>query len=100
MAHVCCPKDLGDKLSPLVHSLLSMDQRVRLYPLFGDVDGEKGFFITRQHIYIPYVLPLIEHDIAHLLELTNSRRWTLPDWGMPRFDEDDIKPTALFAALS
>jgi hypothetical protein len=34
------------------------------------------------------------------VELRNPIRWTIPDWGMPRFDLDNIKSGPFFAALS
>lgn len=96
----CCPGDVKDRFDPFVMSLLNVDSRIRVCPFYGDVEENKGFFVTKQHIFIPYELPKIEHDIAHLLELKNSKRWTMVDWGMPRFDADYIKPRPFFAALS
>jgi hypothetical protein len=95
-----CTKDKFSSVHPLVHELLVMDSRIRLNPLFGDVDPEKGFFITKNTIHIPYELPAIQHDIAHLLELTNCKRWVMSDWGMPRFDGSNINARKVFAALS
>jgi hypothetical protein len=68
--------------------------------MYGDVDEDKGFFVTKSNIFIPYVLPKVEHDIAHMVELRNPKRWTMADWGMPRFDDRNIKPGPFFAALS
>jgi hypothetical protein len=68
--------------------------------MYGDVDEDKGFFVTKSNIFIPYVLPKVEHDIAHMVELRNPKRWTMADWGMPRFDDHNIKPGPFFAALS
>ena len=85
---------------PLVHELLGMDERIRMNPLFGDVDPEKGFFVTKNSIHIPFELPAIQHDIAHLLELTNCKRWVMADWGMPRFDGPNISARRVFSALS
>lgn len=95
-----CSLDLSDKFSPFVNSLLSMDKRIRLCPLFGDVEEDKGFFITKKHIYIPYSLPKVEHDLAHLVEMNAPRRWTMPDWGLPRFEKDVMPAGQVFAALS
>lgn len=76
-----------------------MESRICVCPLYGDIEDDKGYFVTKSNIFIPYQLPKIEHDIAHLVELTNSKRWTMTDWGMPRFDDDNIKPGPFFAAL-
>lgn len=91
--------DVADQLNPFIRQLLDMDPRFRLCPFYGDIQENKGFFVTKEFIHIPYVLPKVEHDISHLLELTASRRWTLPDWGMPRFEEDRIAPGPFFAAF-
>lgn len=89
-----------ERLTPFVRHLLQMDDRIRLCGFYGDVEEDKGFFITKEAIHIPYILPLVEHDIAHLCELVNPNRWTMDDWGMSRFDEPKIKPRALFAAFT
>ena len=86
-------------LNPLVQRLCAMEPRIRVCNLFGDIEEDKGFFVTKSHIFIPHQLPKIEHDISHLLELRNSKRWTLPDWGMPRFNDATIKCGPFFAAL-
>lgn len=61
-----CNSASFSSVHPLVHELLGMDERIRLNPLFGDVDEDKGFFVTKKHIHIPYDLPAVQHDIAHL----------------------------------
>lgn len=86
-------------IRPFVKHLCGMDKRIVVYPFYADVEDKKGFFVTRDNIFIPYVLPKIEHDISHLLELRNSKRWTMVDWGMPRFEKDVISPGPFFAAL-
>lgn len=94
------PHQLGDRLSPFLLHLLQMDRRIHLCPMFGDVEQDKGFFIAHNRIHIPYELPLVEHDIAHLCELNNPNRWLMPDFGMRRFEAPRIQPKALFAAFS
>ena len=86
-------------INPFIKTLCAMEDRIKVYKLYGDVEDDKGFFITKNNIFIPYQLPKIEHDIAHLLELRNSKRWTMVDWGMPRFNDDTIKSGPFFAAL-
>lgn len=95
-----CSATMTNKFSPFINSLLSMDKRIHVCALFGDVEDNKGFFITKNHIFIPYELPKIEHDLAHLVEMNASRRWTMPDWGLPRFEKDNVPPAQVFAALS
>lgn len=98
MSVCCAPHETN--IRPFVKHLLGMDKRIRVYPLFGDKVRGKGFFITKDCISVPYVLPKVEHDVAHVVELTNMSRLTIPDWGMPRFESDYIPPAAFFAALS
>ena len=87
-------------INPFCLQLLNMDSRVRVYEFFGDYEEDKGFFVTKKHIYMPYVLPKVEHDIAHHVELKNPKRWLMADWGMPRFEKDTLPKSAFFAALS
>lgn len=94
------PKLLGNKIHPTVHSLCNKEDRIRVYEVFGEVIPNQGFFVTKNHIYIPYGLPKVAHDISHLLELRNSNRWAMTDWGMPRFEEDLVKPKQFFAAFA
>lgn len=98
--HHNCAKPCDVKLRPFVQHLLNMDARIRVFPFYGDVEYEKGFFCTKEHIFFPYELPQIEHDISHLVELTNPKRWTMTDWGLPRFDKDKVRPQAFFAAFA
>jgi hypothetical protein len=94
-------KDLNAPMvHPFIHEMIGMDERIRLSRFYGDVEKDKGFFITKEFIHIPYALPSLCHDMAHLLELTNSKRWTMTDWGMPRFEKDTMSAKAVFAALS
>jgi hypothetical protein len=97
--HNALNPQLLDRISPFIKNLFAMEPRIRVCGLYGDIEDDKGYFVTKSNIFIPYELPKIEHDLSHLLELRNSKRWTLPDWGMPRFNDDTIKPGPLFAAL-
>lgn len=96
--HAVNPQTL--ELAPFVKHLCGMDSRIRVCAFYGDVEEDKGFFVTKSNVFIPYVLPKIEHEIAHLVELRNPKRWTMKDWGMPRFEKDTIKRNVFFAALS
>lgn len=52
---------------PFVHHLFEMEPRIRLHEFVDDLSLEKFFFVTDQHIHIPYVFPPVEHEIAHLV---------------------------------
>lgn len=91
-----------DKLSPFALHLLEGEKRFRLHQFFGE-GGGAGFFWTPTSIHIPYGLPAIEHEIAHMVELENEQRCLLPDWGLSNFAPkigQEIQPKLLIAALS
>jgi hypothetical protein len=83
------------------HHLLEMSPRIRLHSFVDDLDDKKFFFIGKEYIHIPHVFPPVEHEIAHLVEMKNKERWTLPDLGMATFtDLDRVKPAPFFAGLA
>jgi hypothetical protein len=73
---------VNQHLSSFQISLLESESRIRLYPLTGLVDAKKTFFLDKRNIYIAYSLPSLGHQIAHAVEMKDSSRWLLPDWGM------------------
>jgi hypothetical protein len=78
-----------------------MDSRIRLHSLLDDLDDEKFFFISQRYIHIPYGFPPIEHELAHMVEMKNKERWTLPDLGMATFtDLDKVSPAGFFAGFA
>lgn len=95
-----------DKLgfSPIVQHLFGMDSRIRIYDFADEIYESplKAYFIENEHIYIPCVLPAAEHEIAHMVEMKNPKRWTLPDWGMEFHTKftDDAGKRLFFAALT
>jgi len=94
------PCDSHGKFSSFICELLNMEPRIRLYPLHGDVTHDCGFIVKHEHIYIPWAQPAVEHELSHLVELNSSRRWTMTDWGMPRFEVGGISAPRIFAALA
>lgn len=88
-------------LRPFTKHLLQMDSRIRLHELVDDLDDEKFLFVTKQFLHTPYVFPPVEHEIAHIVELKNKARLTLPNLGMETYtDMDKVKPAGFFAALA
>lgn len=94
------------ELRLIVQHLFQMDSRIRTYALGDEIYSVshtlKCFFIENGHIYIPYALPSAEHEIAHMVEMKNSKRWTMADWGLignPSF-VDEVKPGLFFAAFA
>jgi len=69
--------------------LISMESRFRFYGFIGDIEDNKGYFISNRFIYMNYSLPNIEHEIAHMVEMSNLSRITKDDWGMPLNTDDD-----------
>lgn len=94
------------KAIPVVYHMIEMDKRILFDRFFGDVsdrlkiDKQVGFLITKDTIHIPYQLPSIEHEIAHLVEMKDSKRWTMTDFGMGNPDIDHMSAERIFQALS
>lgn len=90
------------QVSPFVKSLFKDEPRIRVHNMADELDDNKFFFITKDFIHIPCGLPVIEHEIAHAVEMTNPNRWTLPDWGLPFGKEWDnsLNGGRIYAAIS
>lgn len=95
-------QEVSSDISPFVISLLDSEPRIRLHGHLEGLDDGKFFFVTKNHIHIPFGFPLIEHEIAHALEMTNKNRWLLPDWGLGFGNKWDNGMTAskLFSSMS
>lgn len=96
--------ELGDKLSPFVRSLLQSEPRFRLTDIGNDVYNDKMFFVvTKDVIYTPALLPLIEHELSHAVEMRDQSRWCMPDWGMSTqgfLNEKTLAASCFFAAMA
>jgi hypothetical protein len=79
-----------------------MDERIRIFSLDADMDDDKSFYIPRKDmILIPYDLPNLDHEVAHMVEMTNLDRCLLSDWGMKHNGSQFFKNKApFFAALA
>jgi len=73
--------DTVKDLSPFAHSLLSMEPRFRLYDMIGDFVEDRGYIPTKSALYLPYGFPGIEHEIAHMVEMSYGNRLVKLDWG-------------------
>ncbi len=96
-------EEVADKLTPFVRSLCEEEPRFRLYPMLEDIDKNKYFFLTKQHIYIPFRFPTIEHEISHAVEMIDPKRWLLPDWGFanqPYISEKGLTARLAFVAMA
>jgi hypothetical protein len=60
-----------------------MDSRIRVFSLYDELEENQGYIPRKDMICIPIGLPSADHEIAHMVEMNNPKRWTLPDWGMP-----------------
>jgi hypothetical protein len=94
---------ISDKFSPFVRSCLQSEPRFRFTDVGNAVfDDKQIFVVTKNVIYMPTVLPTTEHEITHAVEMTDQKRWLLPDWGMA-FDGDwehKMTPRKMFASMS
>lgn len=93
--------EVRDRLKPFTYHLLGMEPRIRLHEFLDDLDDENFFTITKEHIYSPYQFPPIEHEICHLLEMRNEKRWLLSNQGMETYtDLNLISAKSFFAGLA
>lgn len=92
------PSESPQKLSDFERSLFEMDSRIRVFGFFDDLESNHGFIIRKDMICIPTGLPSADHEIAHMVEMTNRSRWTLHDWGINIHEPKTQK--GLFAAIS
>jgi hypothetical protein len=91
--------------SPFILRLLIQEPRIRLttMPCEFEPAHKFSFFMTANEIVMPHGLPHVAHEIAHAVEMRNSKRWLLPDWGTVLFAETGKRrPTnaGFFAALA
>ena len=63
-------------------SLLKMDDRIKLCQMGYDIDSSGAYIPTKTHIIIPVFLPLITHEISHLVEINPLERLLQNDFGM------------------
>lgn len=83
----------------LALNLLNQDSRIMVYDLYGNLQEDAGYIPTKTQIIFPVRHPSANHQIAHIVEMKNSSRWTMIDWGMSnKFDE--LNGRHFFAALS
>lgn len=95
----------------IIHNLLGMESRFRL----GDniinhnrdlavIDNPTqgiAYWVTKENIFTYFSLPRISHEIAHLLEMKNSKRWVLPDFGIKfPFNHTHKNKSIFFTALA
>jgi hypothetical protein len=96
-------EEISDKFSPFVQSCLQTEPRFRFTGVGNAVfDDQQIFVVTKDVIYMPTDLPTTEHEIAHAVEMTDQKRWLLPDWGL-RFGKDwnqKLTPSKMFASMS
>ncbi len=77
-----------------------MDSRIRLFTLADElIEMGAGFIPRKDMICIATGLPAASHEIAHMVEMTNPKRWTIQDWGM-KLHVDSFSARGFFAALS
>lgn len=72
-------------------------QRVKTFPVTGMIfpnsinEKDIGYSPTKECIYIGTHVPMIEHEIAHMVEMNDFKRCVMDDWGLKTF----IKPESL-----
>lgn len=94
------PSELPQKLGEFEKSLLDMDDRIRVFQLYDELEETQGYIPRKDMICIPVGLPSADHEIAHMLEMRTPERWVLPDWGMKHPNDGYKSPKDFFASLS
>lgn len=107
LKHTWAPKD---KLSGFALHLFEMDPRIRVFPFFDEVQdvlGEPfGYLPRKDSILFPIVLPHVNHEIAHMVEMNDLSRVLRPDWGLAsaanseHWKNDTVSPPPFFAAAA
>ena len=73
-------------MGPLVNRLFQMEPRIRVFQFADDpmdfLNESFGYIPRKDCLLIPCVLPAAEHEIAHMVEMTDLRRLVLPDLGL------------------
>lgn len=96
-------------LTGLPFHLLELEPRLRVFEFADEPQeniGENYAYIPRKDVILfPVALPAAEHEIAHMVEMSNINRIILPDWGIAshlntKWDVKDIKMSSLIAAAS
>jgi hypothetical protein len=93
-------------ISPLAYELLSMDKHSFVFNELAINYGDHAFFIDNVNgkIHCPFMLPCVEHEIAHIVEMNDLSRICLPDWGMGKIHDGVHKlktnPKFFFAAVA
>lgn len=78
-----------------VYPLLKKLSRVYLLndiPLLKDGDKPLAYLPTKQGLYFYVAIPTPEHEVAHLLEMNDRKRWTLNDFGINSDPPDTPRP--------
>ena len=100
VVHGSFPKQ--EKEYDLIQELLAMNNRFRFYPSLIETnldEDEVCLVVRKDFIFMPLCMPLIEHEVAHILEMKNKDRWTKNDLGM-KFNIYSCGKSMFFAALS
>lgn len=100
-----------NQLAGLPLHLLEMEPRIRVFGFADEPQeniGENYTYIPRKDVILFSMgLPTAEHEIAHMVEMSDINRVTLPDWGLASTlnsdvwkNERTIKMSTVIAAAS
>lgn len=94
-------------MAPFAKELMLRDSRIKVFPLADEFyigkDVPVRAYVPRQDVIaIPFVLPTIEHQIGHMVEMKNMKRVLQPDWGLRPFADKWSNPSdkSFYAALA
>lgn len=92
-------RESGIPSADFILHLLEMEPRILLPTLGAHNSLDQSYVPTKEHLYIPYRLPTIQHQIAHMVDMTKLDRCLLPDWGMELNAIFSRKRASVFPAL-
>src|SRR5271170_5694175 len=91
--------------STVYHLLSKFENRIKLSALLDEnfdpkVHGEiAGYYPQKDFVYFAHDLPGIEHEIAHMVEI-NESKMLLPDWGLRIYRLEKETPSAIVAGMA
>lgn len=102
--------DIHHKFRPVVKRFLSrLEGKIQLHVMMdciADRKVETAYYPTKTYLHTTWDLPSIEHEIAHMVEVSESRI-LIPDWGFrfytdiyPANTKGKTTTAALVAAMS
>lgn len=86
-------KDLEYKLSNFAVHLLSLDKRIELFDVAGDMSDfftNTAYIVNKNNILFAAQIPYASHEIAHMVEMSDFNRCLKSDWGFQDWSSEKV----------